>query len=31
LVTEKVKEIIEENNLKGVRIVLPSELGRDEL
>ena len=31
LVTEKVKKIIEENNLEGVRMVLPSELGRDEL
>jgi hypothetical protein len=29
LITEKVKKIIEENNLKGVRVVLPSELGRE--
>jgi hypothetical protein len=29
LITEKVKKIIEDNNLKGVRLVLPSELGRD--
>jgi len=30
LITEKVKKIIEENNLKGVRVVSPSELGIDE-
>lgn len=30
LITEKVKKIIEENNLKGVRLVLPSELEIDE-
>jgi hypothetical protein len=30
LITEKVKKIIEENNLKGVRVVSPSELGTDE-
>jgi len=30
LVTEKVKKIIEENNLKGVRVVPVSELGWDE-
>lgn len=29
LVTEKVKEIIEKNDLKGVRLILPFELGRD--
>jgi hypothetical protein len=31
LITEKVKKIIEENKLKGVRMVSPSELGVDEL
>ncbi|MCM1564675.1 MAG: hypothetical protein NC238_01725 [Dehalobacter sp.] len=30
LITEKVKKIIEENNLKGVRVASPSELGIDE-
>ncbi|ACV61102.1 hypothetical protein Dtox_0142 [Desulfofarcimen acetoxidans DSM 771] len=29
-ITEKVKKIIEENNLRGVRLVWPSELGFDE-
>ena len=29
LITEKVKKIIEENNLKGVRVASPSELGID--
>ena len=30
MITEKVKKIIEENDLKGVRMALPSELGIDE-
>jgi hypothetical protein len=30
LITEKVKNIIEDNILKGVKFLLPSELGKDE-